>query len=33
MYACSSLKNSWVKFKESGNSAVDTVILELGNWL
>ena len=30
MYACSSLENSRIKLKESGNSAVDIVILELG---
>ena len=30
MYACSSLENSRIKVTESGNSAVDIVILELG---
>ena len=30
MYACSSLENSRIKLTESGNSAVDIVILELG---
>ena len=30
MYACSSLENSRIKLTESGNSAVNIVILELG---
>ena len=30
MYACRSLENSRVRFAESGNFAVDIIILELG---